>query len=395
MRLLNTTSHNIVFGNSLGNIIEHVSRFSVPANSYIDVDIQQIIPLVLFNRNFSAVINAGDIVLDFGAMGSADRRYLGATSLFSNRNPNWPILSNSNYTYVPDDTEGVLVVDISDLTNPQVVATYAAEFIISVALEGGSGSLYGYVARDFEGLDVIDLSDPLNPALLGSELTEDVYELVYLDDHVYATDGDESVNVYNVVDKANPSLIATITGFDYNPYAVLADGIYLYILDALHSMYVYDISTPATPTLVDSDHTSEDGFALAIRDNYLYVADGNFGLLIYDVTDPTSIQLRGTYTTTNRVHDVTVVSDGLIVTAVDHTGFELLDVTDPTSPQKIGEDVSISSGGRFVTASGSVLYIIHDTTTDMSVWDVADPTRPAYLGALASVGTQGAPVVVW
>jgi hypothetical protein len=70
-----------------------------------------------------------------------------------------------NYAFVADDAAGLLVVDISDPSNPLLAGSYnTPNSARDVAIAGD----YAYVA-DFEsGLQVLDISSPTSPSFVGS-----------------------------------------------------------------------------------------------------------------------------------------------------------------------------------------------------------------------------------
>lgn len=157
-----------------------------------------------------------------------------------------------------------------------------------------------------------------------------------VEDYLYAVDN-HSINVFNIEDLENPKDLEDVyAGFDIE--TIFNKGNYLF-LGSKSGMYIYDISTPQTPTfvsefqhgtacdpvVVDGDYAyvtlrggntcgaTESGlfiidittianpilvkqyaldgpYGLGIKDNTLFVCDGNSGLKVYDKTDVNNLK---------------------------------------------------------------------------------------------------------
>ena len=72
---------------------------------------------------------------------------------------------SGSYAYIADEANGLVVVDISDPTNPTLVGSYnTAGYAAGMAVSGS----YAYIADCDNGLVEVDISDPINPTLTRS-----------------------------------------------------------------------------------------------------------------------------------------------------------------------------------------------------------------------------------
>ncbi len=152
-----------------------------------------------------------------------------------------------------------------------------------------------------------------------------------VEDYLYAVDS-HNINVFNISDLENPEDLEDVyAGFDIE--TIFNRGNHLF-LGSMRGMYIYDISSPATPTFVSEfqhgtacdpvvvdgdyayvtlrggnecgalesglfivdisniedpkltiDYPMDEPYGLGIKDEKLFVCDGSSGLKVYDKTD--------------------------------------------------------------------------------------------------------------
>ncbi|PWL40556.1 hypothetical protein DKG77_05975 [Flagellimonas aquimarina] len=158
-----------------------------------------------------------------------------------------------------------------------------------------------------------------------------------VDEYLYAVDS-HNINVFNISDLENPEDLEDVyAGFDIE--TIFNRGNHLF-LGSMRGMYIYDISSPATPTFVSEfqhgtacdpvvvdgdyayvtlrggnecgalesglfivdisniedpklavDYPMDEPYGLGIRDEKLFVCDGSSGLKVYDKTDVEDIKM--------------------------------------------------------------------------------------------------------
>lgn len=286
--------------------------------------------------------------------------------VIDNRNPSQPVkiafinipgnvdISVKNDYLFADSLMDLVVIDISDINNIEVVNRL-------------ENVLYNNVFWPFEA-DIVEGSsyDYENEILVGWETTTErrliseveggngggiffddlalaenasgdtgqggsLARFKIVEDYLYAVDS-HYINVFNISDLENPQDLEDVyAGFDIE--TIFNQGNYLF-LGSMRGMYIYDITAPATPTLVsefehgtacdpvvvDGDYAyvtlrggnwcgaTESGlfivdisniespelvvsypmdgpYGLGIKDEKLFVCDGDSGLKVYDKTD--------------------------------------------------------------------------------------------------------------
>ncbi|WP_396591594.1 LVIVD repeat-containing protein [Allomuricauda sp. R78024] len=158
-----------------------------------------------------------------------------------------------------------------------------------------------------------------------------------VDDYLYAVDS-HNINVFDISDLENPEDLEDVyAGFDIE--TIFNRGNHLF-LGSMRGMYIYDISSPATPTFVSEfqhgtacdpvvvdgdyayvtlrggnecgalesglfivdisditdpklavDYPMDEPYGLGIKDEKLFVCDGSSGLKVYDKTDVEDIKM--------------------------------------------------------------------------------------------------------
>lgn len=222
-----------------------------------------------------------------------------------------------------DSLMDLVVLDISDLDNITMVNRL-------------ENVLQSYVAAPFEA-DVVEYGDydyASNDILIGWEvvserLTEEQYQARFgdygitfgevmndasdgtgeggslarfkiVEDYLYAVDS-HNINIFNISDLDNPQVLEDVhAGFDIE--TIFNRDNYLF-LGSMRGMYIYDITSPDTPTLVSEFEHGTACDPVVVDGNYAYVTlrGGNMcgatesGLFIVDISDIENPELAISY----------------------------------------------------------------------------------------------------
>jgi len=276
--------------------------------------------------------------------------------------PDWAIdaVGSGDYAYVASSTDGLLVVDISDLANPVIVGGQEDLFLnlsaSSVLYENG----YAYVSGGWIALKIFDVSDPENP------------EVVSTVNEGYASyhDMDKQDNLIGVVGAGvSPSPPGWLSIIDVSNIAspqrigFLNIGISTHGVDFVDTLAfiayadglgVINISTPSNPTLIGSHQTGEGGHDVVVRDNLAFVADQSNGLVILDVSNPFDPLPISSLETPGCSMDFDLVGDSLYV--ADSTALVIINVSDIYDPaitnvipvEGFAQTVSVNEGRIFL-----------------------------------------------
>ena len=307
------------------------------------------------------------------------------------------VVVSEHHAYVVDRRptgppgEGLVVLDVADPTHPSRVGTYDTGGATSgVALSGH----YAYVTdtdcfdvttiRHGDGLVVLDISDPTEPQRVGGyDPGGTAYGVATLDHYAYLADGRAGLQMLDVTDLSHPRLVGRCDT-PGRAMAVAVSGSYACVADADQmagprgaGLVVMEISGPGTPRIVGSVDTSESANDVVVSGRHAYVACGS-RLEVFDVGDPAHPWRTGGYDTGGRARGV-AVSGGYVYVANGDEGLQVLDVTDPANPQRIG-GYRTSREAWSVAVLGPCAYVATSGTAGLQVFDTGDPTNPQHVG---------------
>lgn len=197
--------------------------------------------------------------------------------------------------------------------------------------------------------------------------------------------------IYNISNPASPSQVGSVsTGSD--PKGIAVSGNYAYITNSVSStLTIYNVNNPATPVQVGSVSTGSLPASVAVSGNFAYVVNMvSNTLTIYNVSNPASPYLVGSAATGSEPACVAV--SGNYAYVVNCTGNSLLvyNVSNPTSPSLVGSVVT-GSYPNWVTISGNYAYVVNSSSNTMTIYNVSNPASPTQVG---SAGTGSYPTSV-
>tara|TARA_R110000868_G_scaffold125037_7_gene330463 strand:+ start:2732 stop:3973 length:1242 start_codon:yes stop_codon:yes gene_type:complete len=252
--------------------------------------------------------------------------------VIDNRNPNSPkkityikipgnvdISVKNDFLYA-DSLTDLVVIDISNIDNIRVVNRLEnvlsdnvvwpidVDFFEYEDLDSTNEILIGWetvterrLIEDYEkrfgGPDVF-FEAAFNDASVGQGGSLARFKIVA--DYLYAVDS-HNINVFGIQDLENPEDLEDVyAGFDIETIFNLGDNLFL---GSKSGMYIYDISTPATPTYVSEFQHGTACDPVVADENYAYVTlrGGNScgatesELLIIDIKDLTNPNLVKSY----------------------------------------------------------------------------------------------------
>jgi len=268
---------------------------------------------------------------------------------------------DGNYAYVGDGLDGLLIVNITNPSNPTLVGSYNTP---SSARDVHKLGNFAYIADSQSGLQIINVSNPVNPLLAGNFNTTRADGVFVINDYVYLTDRwDEAMMIIDVSTPSSPSLLGSYsTGDECRKVHVV--GNYAYIANFESGLLIVNISNPSSPSYVGNLIMPDQTHGLYVADSYVYVAAFFSGLQIVDVSNPSTPSIVGTYNTPEEAWNVVVDGDFAYL-AAGAGGFNILDVSNPGSPSLEGGytpagsvvDVAIDDNYIYIV-DGDALYIL-------------------------------------
>jgi hypothetical protein len=383
-------------------------------------------PVKISDKWFSGIIQDIDVVDDLVFLYTGQGWDTGEASLrILNASDKTRLREIGNYSYVGrasacvaiddlvylgDDQLGLRILNISDLTNPQLKTTYASHNIHGMAYENGlifaSRTQFGvqilnvtdlssivelthetvfradevypsgkemYVASQTHGLVIANITDPTNVTIISS--VGDWYgrDVKVQGNYAYSATLD-GFRIVDISDIFNP--VAQVNFVDIDAEAVSVDGSHAY-LAASDGYYIIDVSTPSNPSLVSTIETGTWTNDVTVEGDYAYLASTEIGLQIIDVSDVSNYQEVGRY----RDYLMTVEVDDSIAYLAGNF-FRILDVSNPANPQFIGQ---VYVGGTIfgVHVDGNYAYLA-TYHSGFCVVDISDMSHPTIVGKNSS-----------
>jgi len=261
------------------------------------------------------------------------------------------------YVYVCDN-DRLFILEQSDINYPKHVGFYQATGNgegegVHAAVDGD----YCYLANGEAGLVVLDVSDPTDPRQVGGHDTDDLALDVFVDgDYAYVVDGE---NGLVIMDISNPTLPQQVGHYDTNDIArriVVRDGL-AYVGDRFEDLQIIDVSNPMSPTFV-GNWTSEDGHVngVALSGDHAYLSAGSAGLRIIDISNPANPVEVGDYPTdgwamlgVNVIGHHALLGDNL-------NGVVIVDVSDPSDPQ-LAFHYDTPDASSVIEVAGNYAYV--------------------------------------
>jgi len=246
-----------------------------------------------------------------------------------------PNTSNSTVrdglAYVVDRTTegpyGLTLVDVSDPTSPEILATYPTpgpSFGIDIVGETG------YIANGNAGFLTMDLSAEPPVVLANFEHGNLAMDVRVRDDVAYFTMFGGGLGILDVSNPAVPAALSIGAVGGFTTSLALGNNNLLYLSEAQVGLRIVDVSNPASPVSVGTAPAAGSPAGVARASGYAYIADEGFGIRQYDVSNPTAPVQTFQMVSANRMVDVDVVGD-LVVAADAGAGLYIFRVTGSTS----------------------------------------------------------------
>ncbi|MHA1518826.1 MAG: LVIVD repeat-containing protein [Promethearchaeota archaeon] len=146
------------------------------------------------------------------------------------------------------------------------------------------GSL-AYVVLGFDGLIIIDISDSTNPVELGQFYDGGNAKCVYVSgSYAYLSEGSYGLEIINIADPTNPTKVGDF--YDGREARdIYLSGSYAYVANWDDGLEIVDISDPTNPALAGLFNDGGCTYDVYVSGSYVYVADGIDGLEILHLTE--------------------------------------------------------------------------------------------------------------
>ena len=261
--------------------------------------------------------------------------------------------------YVADGVAGlrILSIDADDNLSP----------IASLSIGGGGRGLAVakkgdilYVAAQSSGLLVIDVSTPSEPDLLRTIAMPDSASYLKLSgDRLYVSAGANFL-VFDTAVAADPKELGRIVAGSPNQHIVI-DGDFAYVAGYTKGLRIIDISDDADLRIVQEKNVGYVVRAIAKIGDTVYLGGEDSGVLIVDVSDFESLVLVDEFILPGGAggeqapYDILAFKEFLIVADGD-AGVHVLGVTNPTAPV-LGSNIPTLGASYGLFTDGDLLAV--------------------------------------
>ncbi len=273
---------------------------------------------------------------------------------------------------------GVVAVDVSDPTHPQVIpdSYFMSPFPRGIASVGQ----YIYVVSS-STLLIYDVSNIHNPVVVNQKnfTSMNLYDIEVAGNMAYLGEySTPALLTLDISDATHPVVIDTMK-LKNRPYNLGRTGNHLLVAERSTTIEVVDISLPASPVVIGDFQISGDVRDVAGKWPIVYVAATRGGVQVIDFTNPQSPQHVGTLNTYNNsaIGNGTVVlflSGNKLFAGDRNCGVRIFDITTPQNPQYLYH-FTTKSWAYDVYVEGETVYL-SDGAYGLVLLDVSDPSHP-------------------
>ncbi len=252
----------------------------------------------------------------------------------------------------------------------------------------GAGD-FAYVAAGSAGLVVVDVSNLSQPRIVGSlDTPGNANDLRVVGDLAYVADGTNGLLIVDVANSDAPVLLgrANTPG---NATDVAVRGGFAYVADGSAGLAVIDVANPRVPVLRGQVDTPGNARGVDVADgNRVVVADAESGVEVIDVTNPaTPTILGGVHTRGSFSSAADVGVQGTLAYVADAAGFTLgglkvIDFRNPRTPVVIGATSDGFALNGIAIEDGFVLASDYYFLNSVPVFNVGDPQVPTFAASL-------------
>jgi hypothetical protein len=212
-----------------------------------------------------------------------------------------------------------------------------------------------------------------------TEDSEDLESVIIKNNVMFTGSKSNCVYVYDISDPSDPILIDTLGEPSSNVKDLVYKNNVLFVVDTGGYIHIYDISDILTPQHIKSIVGTANAFyAVAVSDNILITGDTGYRIKLFDISDPINPDLLTNISEhAGNVECLSVYNDMVISGAHDNTA-KLFDISDPNNPELLSslEDHTNSVYSVFIEGT---LAFTGSNDNSFKIYDISDPSNPVLL----------------
>ncbi len=233
---------------------------------------------------------------------------------------------------------------------------------------------WAYIADYNEGLQIIDISDPGNPSLVKTWETDSyTYDVELSGNYAYLADGSSGLQILDITDPSSPVPAGSYEAAQ-SAQGVTLSGNYAYIAAYYSGLYIIDISSPGTPSFIstwwDSDLLSI--YDVSVSGNYAYLShSGNNILPVIELTVLETPVRVNTYA----MHGSVTINGNNLYISGGTSGLQIVDITNPEAIVDVGACDTPPGAAVSSAISGEYGYVA-DRDNGLQIIDITDKSAP-------------------
>lgn len=334
------------------------------------------------------------------------------------------------YIYDISDTEHITQVSFFSTNNPASVQNYSwGNSVTGIDVVGN----YAYLTTYYGGLVIVNISNPSNPTFTGKLALQSIdagapesWDVKIKGNYAFVASG-KGMMVIDILDKSNPTLVSKVDlGASVSQSIFLSDS-FAYVAMRDNGLAIIDIRNPLVPVIMSQFNDAYNGsnwaYSVALNGNYLYVANNFAGAVrIYDIANASSPTFVANLQLPAGVMNLKVVTieNGVLYVGAGSNGAYVYDISNQIIPSLVYQvnDSSVSGFNAkiwnvttlpstdfkkliMVSATNNISVYITDTTCDIvpqpdlvvsntTIPGTADTITPVSLSAeITNNGTAG------
>ena len=327
----------------------------------------------------------------------------------------WPDIHVIPNTVAVDPRFGRFKFTDGDENPPEVVGSVPLHW--GSPYRGAKRGDYYYLCNgeSDSSLLVIDVSDPTNPQLASMGDAGWAYHIAFIDNYAYVTGTHSNLHIFDISDPYNISK----TGVVNVPYGgkvgrVLKQNNLMYVPQMNNRIYEYDITVPSAPVYLRyitlAGQTGE--WIPILHDNYAFIFEKSVEstpiMRIFNISDLDNVSLLSTTEVSDEpvyifTDETMVIFEGpLMYLVIGGDGLKIFDLSNPGNPTLLGQYEKIpemppnwrlKDTHQGIALSGNYIYIAGHLGTESTrfgynaetnngfvfVIDVTDPSNPVLI----------------
>lgn len=278
------------------------------------------------------------------------------------------VLVVGDIAYVMGDNDGLLLFDISDVSNPEYLSMedtgLSSSYTATLAYED---DVIYYPAQD--SLDIINVTDSDNPQLITSLEFSSIYDVVVQEGVAFVGAQSDGLVILNVSDPTTPTSIANYTDIGAKTVSsvyVVGNYAFLSLGTSYHIVNVTDIQYPTQVSNID--YVGSGVASFVVHDDYLVSQVGIFD--VSNVSEPVRI---GDFHTTGKIDfQLDIMFNPRL-----GGGLEVYNYSDPENLQLLYDGPECNSikvvGDYLVTVSDENVLNIYQYRDGTEYWNLYKP----------------------